>query len=250
MRPALLFGAARERGHAFAERWRGARPPFVCILAHTDTCLIPGVSSAGISEELRPLTPAADAEVVQLGRPVCLPELPSNPLGAPGPAGITRAALCLGGLRATFLGAGLQVWPATACVQVCATPGGDVRLGRAVPNAGELFELGLALGREQASSAAHLVIGESVPGGTTPALALPLAPGNAHALKARVTSTALAAAGLRPGDGRAAPLAAVAAIGDPMQPLVAGMALGAAAGGGEVLLAGGSQMLAVAALIR
>src|ERR687886_205649 len=213
MRPNILFSAASARGHAFAERWRGNRPPFLCVLAHTDTCLIPGVSSAGISEELRPLTPAADAEVVQLGRPVCLPELPSNPLGAPGPA--------------------------------------------------ERFELGLALGREQASSAAYLVIGESVPGGTTTALALLLAlgyaalgrvsgsmPGNAHALKARVTSTALAAAGLQPGDGRAAPLAAVAALGDPMQPLVAGIALGAASLGCDVLLAGGSQMLAVAALVE
>ena len=263
MRPAILFSAAPERGRTVAERWRGARPSFVCVLAHTDTCLIPGVSSAGLSEDLRPLTPAADAEVVQLGRPVCLPELPSNPLGAPGPAGITRAALCLAALRATFFGAGLRVWPATACVQVGATPGGDVRLARAVPNAAELFEVGLVLGREQASSAAYLVIGESVPGGTTTALALLLAlgyaaggrvsgsmPGNAHALKARVTSTALAAAGLQPGDGRAAPLAAVAAIGDPMQPLVAGMALGAASVGCDVLLAGGSQMLAVAALIE
>jgi uncharacterized protein (TIGR00303 family) len=146
---------------------------------------------------------------------------------------------------------------------VGATPGGDVRLARAVPNAAELLDVGLVLGREQASGAAYLVIGESVPGGTTTALALLLAlgyaaggrvsgsmPGNAHALKARVTSTALAAARLQPGDGRAAPLAAVAALGDPMQPLVAGMALGAASVGCDVLLAGGSQMLAVAALIE
>ena len=263
MRPNILFSAASARGHAFAERWRGNRPPFVCVLAHTDTCLIPGVSSAGISEDLRPLTPAADAEVVHVGRPVCLPELPSNPLGAPGPAGITRAALCLAGLRATFFGAGLRVWPATPCVQVCTTPGGDIRLGRAVPTATGLFETGLALGRERGSDTAHLVIGESVPAGTTTALALLLAlgyaaqgrvsgsmPGNAHALKATVTSTAMGAAGLRPGDGRAAPLTAVAAIGDPMQPLVAGMALGAASVGCDVLLAGGSQMLAVAALIE
>src|ERR671933_995173 len=135
MRPAILFSAAPERGRTVAERWRGARPPFVCILAHTDTCLIPGVSSAGISEELRPLTPAADAEVVQLGRPVCLPELPSNPLGSPGPAGITRAALCLAGLRPTFFGAGLRVWPAAPCVQLSSVAGGDIRLGGAVPNA-------------------------------------------------------------------------------------------------------------------
>jgi NaMN:DMB phosphoribosyltransferase len=58
------------------------------------------------------------------------------------------------------------------------------------------------------------------------------------------------AAGVEPGEGRPAPLAAVAAVGDPMQPLVAGLALGAASVGSDVLLAGGSQMLAVAALVE
>src|SRR5207253_10833106 len=62
--------------------------------------LIPGVSSAGITEDLRTFTPAADTEVVKLGAALCLPMLPSNPLGAPGPSGITRAALCLAGLDA------------------------------------------------------------------------------------------------------------------------------------------------------
>jgi uncharacterized protein (TIGR00303 family) len=263
MRPPILFPAAYQRGQVFADRFRGARPSFLCVLGHTDTCLIPGVSSAGVSPELRPLTPAADAEVVHLGRPVCLPELPSNPLGAPGPAGITRAALQCADLRASFVGAGLHVWPATACVQVSTVPGADIRLGRSVPNAADLFETGLGLGRRLASEHTHLVIGESVPAGTTTALAVLLAlgyaaygrvsgsmPGNAHALKREIVSAAMRAAGLEPGDGRPAPLAAVAAIGDPMQPLVAGLALGAASLGCDVLLAGGSQMLAVAALVQ
>ena len=235
----------------------------MCVLGHTDICLIPGVSCAGVSEELRPLTPAADAEVVQLGRCLCLSALPSNPVGAPGPAGITRAALQLAGLKATFLGAGLRVWPATQCLQVSTLAGGDIRLGRAVPNATELFERGLTLGREVAPNQPYLVIGESVPAGTTTALAVLLAlgyaahgrvsgsmPGNAHALKGEIVSAALAAAGLQPGDGHSSPLAAVAAIGDPMQPLVAGLALGAVSVGCGVLLAGGSQMLAVAALVE
>ena len=262
MRPPILFSAAPQRGRAFAERWRGMSPPFVCVLGHTETCLIPGVSSAGVSEHLRPLTPAADAEVVDIGQAVCLPDLPSNPLGAPGPAGITRAALGFADLHATFVGAGLPVWPTTSCVRVSATAGGDIRLGRAVPNATDLFERGAALGHDLAPQGAYLVIGESVPGGTTTALALLLAlgyaahgrvsgsmPGNAHALKSGVVSAALAAAGLQPGEGRAAPLAAVGAVGDPMQPLAAGLALGAASVGCDVLLAGGSQMLAVAALV-
>src|ERR1700720_1501850 len=111
MRAPILFAAAPAAGRAFADRWRQSRPAFCCVLAHTDTCLIPGVSAAGVSEALRPLTPAAHAEVVNLGSPRCLPALPSNPLGAPGPAGITRAALQVANIEAIFVGAGLRVWP-------------------------------------------------------------------------------------------------------------------------------------------
>lgn len=263
MWPPILFAAAAELGQALAERWRDRRPTFWCVLAHTDTCLLAGVSAAGVNAELRPLTPAADAEVVLLGTPLCLPRLPSNPLGAPGPSGITRAALQLAGVPAEFVGAGLRVWPRTACVRLSDDPGGNIELGHAVPNAASLFQAGCQLGRERARTAPYLVLGESVPGGTTTALAVLLAlgyaaegrvsgsqAGNAHAVKTRVARTALAAAHIEPGDGRGDPLAAVARIGDPMQPIVAGMALAAVAEGTDVLLAGGSQMLAVAALMR
>jgi uncharacterized protein (TIGR00303 family) len=254
--------AAPERGREFVERWRGQTPMFTCVLGHTDTCLVPGLSAAGISEELRPLTPAADAEVVLLGQPRCLPRLPSNPLGAPGPAGITRAALGIARLEANFLGAGLRVWPETTCRHVSDLPGADIITGQAVRDARELFAAGERIGSTYAQRTSHLVIGESVPAGTTTALALLLAlgynaagrvsgsvPGNAHALKEAVACAALKAASLTPGAGRADPLGAVLGVGDPMQPVVAGMALAAAREGCDVLLAGGSQMLAVAALL-
>jgi len=59
----------------------------------------------------------------------------------------------------------------------------------------------------------------------------------------------LGRAGWQPGDGPLDPLVAVAAIGDPMQPLVAGMAM-AASCHKPVMLAGGTQMLAVYSLMR
>src|SRR5579859_7358370 len=250
MRAPILFAAAPEAGHAFVERWRGIQPAFCCVLAHTDTCLVPGLSAAGVSEELRPLTPAADAEVVNLGVPQCLPELPSNPLGAPGPAGITRAALLMAGLGALFVGAGLRVWPRTDCVKLSLQPGGNIELGCAVQDASALLDTGRMLGRELATLAPYLVLGESVPGGTTTALAVLLAlgyaaegrvsgsqAGNGHALKSRVARQALRAAGYRTGDAAAAPLTAIGKLGDPMQPLAAGVALGATQAGCDVLLA-------------
>lgn len=259
----ILFAGAVERGRAFVEGWRGRSAEFWCVLGHTDTCLLPGISSAGVSEELRPLTPAADAEVVSLGAPRCLPQLPSNPLGAPGPSGITRAALRVAALNATFIGAGLRIWPESPCIRAGDHPGGRIDLGHAVADASELFELGLRIGGEIAARTSWLVLGESVPGGTTTALALMLAlgyaaegrvsgsvPGNAHVLKSRVARAALAACGLVPGEARSDPLTAIRQVGDPMQPLAAGIALSGARKGCDVLLAGGSQMLAVAAVLK
>jgi uncharacterized protein (TIGR00303 family) len=134
------------------------------------------------------------------------------------------------------------------------SPAGDIRLGCGVPDARRLFDAGVALGREAGNEAAYLVLGESVPGGTTTALAVLLAlgyaadgrvsgsmPGNAHELKSRVARAGIAY--LTSND----PFEVLARVGDPMQPILAGMALGADC---DVVLAGGSQMLAVAALVR
>lgn len=259
----VLIEAGAARARVLMARWRGERPLFCCVLAHTDTCLLPGVSAAGATEALRPYTPAADAEAIWYGAPRCLPGLPSNPEGPPGPAAITRAALRLAGLRSELVGIGLRIWPDGPCRKVDAQPGGSVQLGAAVPEARRLFHEGFAYGADLARRTPYLVLGESVPGGTTTALALLLAlgiradgrvsgssPGNAHALKARLAHAGLAAAGISIGDGQADPLRASAAVGDPMQPFAAGVLVGAAQHRCPVLLAGGSQMLAVAALAR
>jgi uncharacterized protein (TIGR00303 family) len=102
-------------------------------------------------------------------------------------------------------------------------------------------------------------VAESVPGGTTTALALLLALGfkahgrvsssmadNAHAIKSRVAHEALTRL---PVAAEFDPLVAVAALGDPMQAAAAGIAAGALGSGTPVLLAGGSQMIAVLALL-
>jgi uncharacterized protein (TIGR00303 family) len=262
MRTPLRFVTADARGRRLAARWVGRTPLFGCILAHTDTCLVPGVSAAGASEELRVYTPAADAEAILFGAARCLPGLPTNPLGPPGPVGITRAAVELAGLPVEFYGAGLRVWPQVPCTRVGCSPGSRIDLGVGARDARELFAAGVDLGRELAHRCPYLLLGESVPGGTTTALAVMLAlgiaadgrvsgsiAGNAHALKSRMAAAGLRAAGLGWGDGRADPLGAIARIGDPMQPLAAGIAVGAAEAKQDVLLAGGSQMLAVAALV-
>lgn len=103
----------------------------------------------------------------------------------------------------------------------------------------------------------YLILGECVVGGTTSALAVLLGLGidaigkvNSshancnHAQKTKIVQQGLANAALSP---QADPLNVVAALGDPMQIVAAGMALTASQYIG-VLLAGGTQMLAVYAL--
>jgi len=103
-----------------------------------------------------------------------------------------------------------------------------------------------------------LLLAECVPGGTSTALAVleglgiaahGLVSGSlqqpAHDLKRALVAQGFAAAGLQI---PAHPLAVLAAVGDPMQALAAGLLLELAANGVAVLLAGGSQMAAVLAL--
>jgi NaMN:DMB phosphoribosyltransferase len=71
----------------------------------------------------------------------------------------------------------------------------------------------------------------------------------AHDLKQSLVEQGMAAAGRWLGtEGWNDPLAVVAALGDPMQPIAAGLLLEAAGAGVPVVLAGGSQMVAVLAL--
>jgi uncharacterized protein (TIGR00303 family) len=117
------------------------------------------------------------------------------------------------------------------------------------------------LGKELAKLSALVVIGESIPGGTTTALAVLTAlgvdaefkvsssmPDNPHALKNRVVRSALARSGIRP--GKISAVEAVTKVGDPMMASVAGIARGALDGGSKVMLAGGTQMTAVILLMK
>ena len=265
----ILLVHAPARGASLVERLRGRPFHFVCTVAHTETAEIDGISAAGVTPELRRLTAAADAEALFHGRPRCMVGVPSNPLGAPGPVIITLAGLRLASAPFVVYDLGLRVRPDAPTTVIDRRWGRSIVGGDAVPHASELFARGLEQGRllVEANPDRYLVLAESVPGGTTTALSLLCGlgfdawgkvsgsmPGNAHALKNRVVREALAAAGLA--DHRASsravtstePLGVAAAVGDPMQPFVAGLAL-AAHRHVPVLLAGGSQMAAVLALM-
>lgn len=104
----------------------------------------------------------------------------------------------------------------------------------------------------------ELVIGESTPGGTTTAQAVLWALGyeartssasseNPQALKERVITEAFNRLGIAKGDLKDNPLEALRQFGDPMMATLIGLSLGFR---GSVVLAGGTQMLAVSALLK
>jgi uncharacterized protein (TIGR00303 family) len=240
----------------FLDRFRSTQPLFACVAAHTDTSSIPGISSAGASLELIPWTPAADLEALLRGRPVSLPTVPSNPLGPPGPALITRSALALAGIPWLPITIGLPIRPAIATLEIGHGPGGRIDLDRGLADSHALFTAGQRLGATLVRTHNALVIAETVPGGTTTAMAVLRALGSHHAvssssaedtssIKQLVVDKALQRASLRP---NAAVFEVLNAVGDPMQPFVIGMVCSAAREV-PVILAGGTQMAAVLAVV-
>ncbi len=261
-----------HEGAAFLKMIKQRLPVFVLTIAYSATVQIPGVSGAGVTLEMRELTAAADAEIMAHGRARCLPNgVPSNPTGAPGPSIITRAAFDLmPAMPLVCVDAGLKIKADVPNLRIIngsgpaqATSTGQA-LGSDDRRARQLWQAGLELGRElgqQHAANGYLILAESVPGGTTTALGLLLGlgldaerrvsssmPDNAHTLKLEVVQAGLVAAGASKGDFAKNPLLAAAALGDPMQPAVAGIAW-AASVYCPVVLAGGTQMAAVLALV-
>ena len=277
--PRLLLGAP-ETAESWCRSWRASLPAcrVLLLLAATQTAAVPGISAAGTSPESRRGTAAADAELLVLGPAVALPHaLPPLPAGV-SPALISRVVVEGLGLHPLVVDLGCAVAPAVPHLRLPppagAGPARCLSTGSAMDRSRveALLEQGRRWGRAAARSAPcgeplPLVLAECVPGGTTTAQALLTGLGieaggivsgslhrPAHALKADLVARGLAAAAARTPVPAAArrmppdPVAVLAALGDPMQALAAGLLLAAAETGQPVLLAGGSQMAAVLAL--
>lgn len=234
-------------------------PVFACVISYTATSEIPGLTVAGANPELVKYTPAADAEFLYYGRCRCIDVVPATPDGKPTPALITRAALYAADMPLLVVDAGAKVKPSIPFVSLGVEPGRNIAEQDAMEEASvrKAFDLGETLGRQLAKMSDLVVVGESIPGGTTTALAVLSAlgidakfkvsssmPENPHELKNRIVASALKRVGVIE-----SPFEAIAACGDPMMPSVAGIASGAIEAGTRVMLAGGTQMSAVVAIM-
>jgi uncharacterized protein (TIGR00303 family) len=255
-----------ERGQKWLQKYQGCRPIFACILGFTETGLIEGISAAGATPADRQYTAIADAEFLINGSQFS-PKYPLPPLtvGA-SPTFISRAVVEALDIPVYLFNAGLPHPPTVPCIDLGGTAARCLTSGQALSldTVKQLFERGMQWGEKLAAEAmgSYIILGECVVGGTTTALAILTGLGidaNAkvnsshpqcnHAQKWMVVREGLEKAGFFPIVDNLDPFALVAAVGDPMQIVVAGMAIAASRQVG-VMLAGGTQMLAVYALIR
>jgi uncharacterized protein (TIGR00303 family) len=251
-----------QRGDAWLQQVQGQQPEMVLTLGFTETGLVPGISAAGATPSDRTLTALADAEFMVNGL-TANPTYPLPPLQAgASPALISRAVIAGQKLPLSILNAGLPLPPAVPSVDLGGKPAQCLSTGAALPLAivHHLWQQGLTQGESLGGD--YLLLAECVVGGTTTALGVLTGLGQDaigrvnsshptcnHGQKQALVNQGLSRAGLDANfDPHPHPLAVVAAVGDPMQPVVAGIAL-AASRRRPVLLAGGTQMLAVYALM-
>ncbi|BAZ68505.1 nicotinate-nucleotide-dimethylbenzimidazole phosphoribosyltransferase [Fischerella sp. NIES-4106] len=258
-----------EQGKEWIDRYSGCSPLFACVLGFTETGLIPGISAAGLTSEDRKYTAIADAEFLYYGVEH-RPQYPLPPLTAgASPVFISRTVVEALHIPVYLFNAGLPYPPNVPAIDLGGSTARCLSHGNALELATvqHLLEVGLFWGDRLAAKlkGSYVVLGECVVGGTTTALAILLGLGidaagkvnSSHPSCNHTQKLAVVQAGLEkitggnhtPPSVLIDPLQLVAAVGDPMQVSMAGMAIALSRSCG-VLLAGGTQMLAVYALMR
>jgi uncharacterized protein (TIGR00303 family) len=240
-------------------------PVFVCVISYTATSEISGLTAAGANADLVKYTSPADAEFLYRGSCSCIDVIPATPDGKPTPAVITRTALQLATIPLLVVDAGAKVKPSIPYVSFGVEPGRNILNENAmdISSVKRAFEHGELLGKQLAIMSDLTVLGESIPGGTTTALAVMRAlgidarfkvsssmPENPHNLKNKVVDSAIKRVIADGIQVISSPFEAISAFGDPMMPSVAGIASGVLSANGKIMLAGGTQMAVIVAILN
>ena len=232
---------------------------FVLVAGTTETALRDGISAAGADTDQMRQTPSADAEIVCYGRPVRAESVPVSPTGCPTPALVTRAVRELLEVELVAVDGGLGEPTAAPTVSVGAGVGRDITEQDPVPTAHGAFAAARQFGRKLPAD--ELWLAETIPGGTTTSLGVLRAlgetsmvssslPENPIEQKEQVVAEGLEASSMAAGDAAGQPKRAVRRMGDPVLATLAGLTAGAVESDTAVTLAGGTQGIAVAALVR
>ncbi len=227
----------------------------------TLTSTIPGITAAGPSPEATLYTPTLDVEYLVAGKPLTLDVIPVTPEGIPTPALVTRASLSLvESKHLVVVDAGARYEPRIPHTRLPSRrTGGRIDVEDAMPEgtARRLYEEARLLARSLVNRDTVVMLGETIPAGTTTALAILEAlgyravgrvsssmPGNPHGLKESVVRRALERV-----RGVNDVYSIVDRVGDPVHISIAGFAAGSLESGATVILAGGTQMMAVLGIL-
>lgn len=253
----ILIAKNKEKAESMISRMEKKSPLFLCVGGTTETAKIPELSMAGKNPEFTDYTPTADLEILIHGKPKSIEEVPATPSGIPTPALISKSALELGVIPVVGVDAGMRIKPEAPVIDMKGEPGESIKKEVAVGNPSEIFENARAVGASLGELYEYLIIGETIPGGTTTALGVLSSmgvkaegkvsssmPENPHSLKIKTVHEGLKSSGLEVGGLKEDPIEAISLMGDPMIPAVAGLAAGCSKKN-IVMLAGGTQMAAV-----
>jgi len=244
----------------FVESLRGKRASFLLCMSNTKTANIEGITQAGIPGMLH-LTPTLDAEFIAIGEVRSLGSIAETPKGVPTPALITRAVHLLYPFREIeMVDLGLEITPKLEHFKRYSfgiAPSGSINEGASIP-AEEVFEKGVQFAQDLVLQSDYIILGESVPAGTTTALATALALGydaqdkfsssfkNApYGIRARVVDQALS----RIGENDDL-FDTLSKVGDNMLIFNAGLILGLQNRDIPIVLAGGTQMACVLLVVN
>ena len=229
---------------------------FSFVISYTETAEIPGITFAGSNPDMIKFTPPADAEFLHYGACKSIDAIPMTPDGKPTPGLLSKVALESASIPHIVINAGSKIFPQIPFIHTGLPNGKNITQEPALEESATLHavDYGRIIGRMLSSVTDCLVIGESIPGGTTTALAVMRAlgidakvsssiPKNPVELKNRIVENALKK--LESNE----PFSIVTNLGDPMIPFVAGM-ISTASEISKVILAGGTQMAAVLAFAR
>ena len=243
-----------EKGQNFVNSIEKKKFLFSLVISYTDTCKIPGITVAGANPESIKFTPPADAEYLHYGNCKCIDSIPMTPDGKPTPAIITKVALEKASIPHVIINAGSKILPDVPYFETGMDSGKNIRNEPALDRFYVLraVEHGRIIGRTLGAITDCLVIGESIPGGTTTAMAVMKGfdinakvsssiPENPLELKNHVVNEAMKRSKSKD------EYDVIANLGDPMIPIIAGM-MSTASQSCKVLLAGGTQMGAVLSL--
>ena len=247
-----LFGNI-DKAQNFINSVKNGNFLFSFVISYTQTCEMPGITFAGADSDSIQFTPPADAEYLHYGYCKTIDKIPMTPDGKPTPALLTKTALESASIPHLVINAGSKIAPKLPFIHTGLDFGKNISVESAMTDLQitHAVDYGRIVGRTLASMTDCLVIGESIPGGTTTALAVlrglgfdakvsSSIPNNPIDLKNKIVESALSRL------DSDHPYKVVAGVGDPMIAFVTGM-LSSASEITKVMLAGGTQMTSVLA---